>query len=112
MELPVQHFETYSLARPSATRLDAAGAPALKSAVADLANQGRHRLVLDLAGLEFVDSSGLGALIHIHKTLGRQGRLVLCNVDPKVAQLFKITRLERVFNIAAGVDDAAAQMKA
>ena len=86
--------------RPAGPSLDVAAAPGLKSAVADLANQARHRLVLDLGQLEFVDSSGLGALIHAHKSLERDGKLVLCNVDPKVATIFKITRLERVFHIA------------
>lgn len=112
MQLQVEHFETHTVARPIATRLDAAGAAGLKSAVADLANAGRRRVVMDLTGLEFVDSSGLGALIHIHKMLQPDGRLVLCNVDPKVGQLFKITRLERVFHLAQGVEEAAQQAQA
>lgn len=112
MELLTEPHSDYTLARPTAARLDAAAATALRSATADLANQGRFRVVLDLAGVEFVDSSGLGALIRMHKTFEPQGRLVLCNVDPKVAQLFKVTRLERVFAIAASAADAAALVKA
>jgi anti-sigma B factor antagonist len=111
MQLLTEHHSGYTLARPQISRLDAASAPALRSATADLANQGQFRVVLDLTGVEFVDSSGLGALIHMHKTLEPQGRLALCNVDPKVAQLFKVTRLERVFTIAANADAAAALVK-
>lgn len=111
MQLQVEHLDTHSIARPAVARLDAGAAPALKSAVADLANQGRRRLVLDLGGTEFVDSSGLGALIHIHKTLDRDGRLVLCNIDPKVSQLFKITRLDRIFHIEPTIDAAGVRVQ-
>jgi len=107
MQLSVEQSGDYTLAKPQATRLDASLAPGLRSATADLANQGRFRVVLDLAGVEFVDSSGLGALIHMHKTLDGRGKLALCNLDPKVRQLMKVTRLERVFAIADSVEEAA-----
>jgi len=111
MQLQTEHHGDYTLARLPVTRLDATAAPGLRSATADLANQGFFRIVLDLAGVEFVDSSGLGALIHMHKSLESRGRLVLCNVDPKVAQLFKVTRLQRVFAIAANGDEAVKLVK-
>jgi anti-sigma B factor antagonist len=112
MQLQTEQHPGYTLARMPVTRLDAAVASALRSATADLANQGRFRVVLDLAGVEFVDSSGLGALIHMHKTLEPQGRLALCNVDPKVTQLFKVTRLQRIFAIAGNADEAAKLVQA
>jgi anti-sigma B factor antagonist len=112
MQWHTEHRSDYTFARPQVTRLDAAVAPALRGATVDLANQGHFRVVLDMGGVEFVDSSGLGALIHMHKTLQLQGRLTLCNVDPKVAQLFKVTRLERVFSIAESPDDAATLVRA
>jgi len=112
MQLHTEHLEGYTLARPQISRLDAAAAPVLRGATADLANAGRFRVVLDLAGVEFVDSSGLGALIHLHKTLQPQGRLVLCGIDPKVAQLFKVTRLDRVFTLAPSLAEAAKMVQA
>jgi anti-sigma B factor antagonist len=107
MHLITEDRNDFTLAKPQANRLDAAAAPGLRSATADLANQGRFRVVLDLGGVDFVDSSGLGALIHMHKTFEGRGRLALCNLDPKVAQLFKVTRLQRVFAIASTPDEAA-----
>jgi anti-sigma B factor antagonist len=106
MQLHLEKFPGYSLVRPQIARLDAAGAPALRSTTADLANEGRFRVILDLKEVQFVDSSGLGVLIHMHKTLQPQGRLVLCHVDAKVGQLFKITRLDRVFTLASNEDEA------
>lgn len=106
MQLHLEKFPGYSLVQPQVSRLDAAAAPVLRGTTADLANEGRFRVILDLKQVQFVDSSGLGALIHMHKTLQPQGRLVLCQVDPKVGQLFKVTRLDRVFTLAADADEA------
>lgn len=111
MQVLIENQTDHTIARPQVARLDVASAAELRSMTTDLANQNRFRIVLDLAGVEFVDSSGLGALIHMHKTVEGRGRLVLCNVDPKVAQLFKITRLQRVFAIADTRDAAAALVK-
>ncbi len=112
MQPHTEHHATHSLVRLGTTKLDASAAPAVRNLVVDLANQGRTRVVLDLAGVDFIDSSGLGALIHMHKTLERQGRLVLCNLDAKVAHLFQVTRLERVFAIAPDAADAVARAQA
>lgn len=111
MQLHTEHQGDYTLARPQVARLDAAASPGLRNATADLANQGHVRVVLDLGPVDFVDSSGLGALIHMHKTFEPLGRLVLCNVHPKVAQLFKVTRLERVFAVAPTAVEAATLVK-
>jgi anti-sigma B factor antagonist len=107
MQLILEPRGTYTLVRPDFNRLDASAAPVLRSATADLVNQGNLRVVLDLGGVGFVDSSGLGALIHLHKTLEGRGRLALCRLDPKVLQLLKVTRLERVLAIAASEEEAA-----
>jgi anti-sigma B factor antagonist len=112
MPLHAKQQGDYTLAQPQSSRLDAVEAPGLRNAAADLANQGHFRVVLDLSGVDFVDSSGLGALIHMHKTFEPQGRLVLCNVAPRISELFKITRLERVFAIAGTADEAANLVKA
>jgi anti-sigma B factor antagonist len=61
-----------------------------------------HRQVeLDFAGLRFVDSSGLGALVAIHKTLcSRQGFVRILNPTPSVQQILELTRMHRIFEIA------------
>ncbi len=97
------------LVRPAGPRLDAASAPALKNAVIDLANQGNTRVVVSASQLQHVDSSGLGTLIALHKTLQTAGgRLVLCDVSAKVMPILKLTRLDRVLTIASDADTAAA----
>jgi anti-anti-sigma factor len=60
-----------------------------------------HRtLVLDLHGVDFVDSSGLGALLGIKKQQERGGgRLLLTRLSDSVARIIEITRLDRVFDV-------------
>lgn len=56
-------------------------------------------IVLDLCNVLFIDSSGLGALINCYKHLDRKKDLVLCGMNKSVNSLFRITRLDRTFNI-------------
>ena len=57
-------------------------------------------LDLDLAAMTFLDSSGLGALISLHKTLrSRNGTVRLLKPAPNVQQILELTRLHRVFEI-------------
>lgn len=58
------------------------------------------RLDLDLSGMTFLDSSGLGALIALHKTMRAQnGALRLLRPEPNVLQILELTRLHRVLDI-------------
>jgi len=59
-----------------------------------------RQLDIDLARMTFLDSSGLGALLSLHKTLAlQQGRVRLLNPSPTVQQILELTRLHRVFEI-------------
>jgi anti-sigma B factor antagonist len=60
-------------------------------------------LDLDLSTLTFLDSSGLGTLISLHKTLrSRNGTVRLLSPAPNVQQILELTRLHRVFDIING----------
>lgn len=60
-------------------------------------------LDLDLSGLTFLDSSGLGTLISLHKTMrSRNGTVRLLKPAPNVMQILELTRLHRVFEIVNG----------
>jgi anti-sigma B factor antagonist len=75
----------------------------LKAAV----GEGASRVVIDLENVEFIDSSGLGALISALKALrSKDGVLSLSGVSEPVANILEITRLDRVFDIAADREDA------
>jgi anti-sigma B factor antagonist len=62
--------------------------------------QERTKVVLDMSGVKFVDSSGLGALISCLRQLnGRRGDFRLCEMSSTVRALFELMRMHRVFNI-------------
>lgn len=90
--------------------LGAANYHEFKSEITKLANAGKIRLILDFGTVEMVDSSGLGALISVIKTVGRDGRVALVEVKPKVASIFRITRLEKHFPIYGSEADAEAAL--
>src|SRR5271163_3404712 len=78
-------------------RMDALGAPDFKSKMTALVGAGNRLITVDVSNVEFVDSSGLGALVSLLKQLGGQGEVTIGGVRETVASLFKLTRLDRVF---------------
>ncbi|HZY20257.1 MAG TPA: STAS domain-containing protein [Ramlibacter sp.] len=96
---------------PRVRRLDASVAPAFKQAVLQVLGEDR-RLVLDLSGVDFLDSSGLGALVSILKALGTQGSLAVCGATGSVLSLFKLTRMDKVFPICSDRSEALARVGA
>ncbi len=66
-----------------------------------LLDEGVVNLTLDLGGLDYVDSSGLGVLISIHKRcLQKGGKMTITGLRGMVEELFKLTRLDLVFNVS------------
>ncbi len=77
-------------------RLDAVIAASFRDALVERIDQGQRNLVLDLGDVNFMDSSGLGALVFVMKHLGHTGRLHVCGVTPSVMAVLKLTRMDRV----------------
>lgn len=82
-----------------ARRLDAAAAPDFKAGMIALIDRGATAVVLDLGKVEFMDSSGLGALVGVLKHLGRSGSLELARLTGGVEKVFALTRMNSVFRI-------------
>lgn len=110
VELQVSRDRGVAVIVPDATRLDASVAPAFKQAVLQVVEAGDTRVVLDLAGVAFLDSSGLGAMVSILKAIGTRGSMAVCNPQPAVLGLFKLTRMDKVFPIAASRDEAVTRL--
>lgn len=91
-------------------RLDAATAPELRQAIAELQARGRHRLVLDLHRVQFCDSSGLSVLVTALKaSRAAGGDTVLLRLTPAAQRVIRITQLHQAFAI---FDDEAAAVAA
>ena len=70
----------------------------LKAAIADALNAGARHALLDLSGVNYIDSTRLGELIAAHVTVTRQGgRLKLAGAPHRILELLQIAGLEDVF---------------
>ncbi len=70
-------------------------------------------LVLDFSNVQFLSSSVLGLLLKISKKIyERNSRLALCNINPKIYEIFKITRLNKIFEIYEDIDSAVQGLSA
>ena len=90
--------------------LDLTSAPALRSEIVRLVAEGTTRVVLDLSGVEFCDSVGLGALVGAQKRLRARGgvvRLAACSAP--VRRVLELTSLDRAMTPFGSVDDAMAE---
>ncbi len=81
---------------------------ALQDAVMSIVEQSHGlTLILDFGNVAFLSSAVLGLLIRISKKVYEQdGRLKLCNINPKIYEVFKITRLTKTFEIYSDVESA------
>lgn len=87
--------------------VDVYSAPTLKERFAELINSGASTLVVDLTGVAFLDSTGLGALVEARALTGDAGGslLIVCTQE-RIMKLFTITGLDSVFTIHSTVDAA------
>ncbi len=75
------------------------GAVALRDSIRNLADQGKTKLLLNLAGVKYMDSTGVGELIANYTTVTRQGgQLKLLSLTEKIQNLLVITKLLTVFD--------------
>lgn len=71
---------------------------ALRETLKTLANNGHKKILLNMADVHYIDSSGLGALVAGYSTVSaQQGQLKLLNLNGKVHDLLRVTRLLTVF---------------
>ncbi len=84
----------------------------LEDALLPLIQQNENiNLLIDFSEVKFLSSSVLGLLIRISKKIyEKQGKLTLCSIDQKIYEVFKITRLEKVFDIKQDKQQAIDQL--
>ncbi|HOD65396.1 MAG TPA: STAS domain-containing protein [candidate division Zixibacteria bacterium] len=112
MTITVETFGNVAVLRLNG-RLDLASGAELKQKAKDLFAQDRTTLHLNLAGVEFINSSGLGALVSTMKeTRLRKGRLTLSNLASYVQEIFEITQLSHIFEIFPTEEEALVSNRA
>ncbi|HTU83908.1 MAG TPA: STAS domain-containing protein [Candidatus Acidoferrales bacterium] len=89
--------------------LDIATSPTVRAALVDAADKGNKDIIVDLTGLEFLDSTGLGALIGAHRRANEHGGSLRVVVrEGPILRLLNITGLIRIFSVYYSREDARA----
>ncbi|MDX2216628.1 MAG: STAS domain-containing protein [Oculatellaceae cyanobacterium bins.114] len=102
--------ENYQLFR-LAGLLDAFSEPTFRKVLDKFVEEGPPNFILDLSQIDFVDSSGLGALVQLVKKTQTAGGTLQIVTNPRVTQTVKLVRLEQFLSLQTSVDVAIENLK-
>ncbi|MBZ4642627.1 MAG: anti-sigma-factor antagonist [Deferribacteraceae bacterium] len=90
-------------------RIDAANSPELKDMISDTVSKGIFKIVIDMSKTNFIDSSGLGALVSkISICKNNNGDVRLVVLSDRVLEILEITHLNKILKLYKTVDEAIA----
>jgi anti-anti-sigma factor len=91
--------------------LDAFSEATFRKVVSKHIEEGPTHIILDLSKIDFVDSSGLGALVQLVKKAQQEGGSLQIVTNPRVTQTVKLVRLEKFLSLQASVEEAIENTK-
>lgn len=103
MNLTHTQHDTVGVVHIGESRLDASIAIQFKESFRSL-TAGGGDVILDLRDVEFLDSSGLGAIVAVYKALGSGRQMALAGLQPPVEKVMTLTRMNAVFAIYPTLD--------
>jgi len=107
MKYTVDKQESYTIITPQETQVNSIVAPELKTELIMRNNEGAQNIILDLNEVEFVDSSGLSAILVGHRMCTNQGgMLILCSLQDYVKRLISISQLDSILHITEDANAA------
>jgi len=84
----------------------------LKTAAADLFEQGNRKLIIDLANVTYCNSLGIGSLVSVYTMYSRDnGRIKLCAMGRGIENVFVITKLMSIFDVEENREEAIKNFK-
>lgn len=87
--------------------IDLRNSPTFRTELLTLVDRKPRRVILDMSGVVYVDSSGVGTIVEFKRRLDRSGgAAVLAGLQPRVKSVFEITKLDQFFRIVATLDEA------
>ena len=87
--------------------IDMHHSPGLHSALVELVLARPKKLVLNLSGVPYMDSSGVGTLVEVFRRVSSyKGIMILCGLTPRVKSVLEITKLDRFFTICQSEEEA------
>ena len=108
LDIQLDQAEAYTICRPVG-ELDAFTVSQFRQALAELAST--PRLLIDMSGVPFVDSAGLGALIGgFRRARENGGDVAVCCNRPTLTRLLRTTGFDRIVTVAETIEEAAAAL--
>ena len=87
--------------------VDVYTAPRFRERLIELVSQGHHRILVDLEGVDFLDSTGLGVLVGgLKRVKDKEGTMKLVANQDRILKIFDITGLSKVFPMYGSLDEA------
>lgn len=111
MEIESKKVDNILILKPLCKSIDAATYKELKDQVIELINQGNVSIILNFTHVDFIDSSGLGAIISILKVIAKKGKLIVCEIKDPVLSIFSITRFDRIIRYYKNENEAIQSFK-
>lgn len=99
MQFTVTDTDTRLIITVGETRIDAAIATRFKDKLREVVMRHRKPIEMRMGAVDFMDSSGLGAMIAVRKALPETLPMVLSDLTPNVERVFRLTRMDTVFDI-------------
>ena len=97
MNYLVSRFDDVAVLQLIPQRFDRILVPEFKLEMNKIIETDCLKIVLDISEVEYIDSSALGAIVNFSQKLNNKGQIVIAGIKEPVMQLFKLTRLNKIF---------------
>jgi len=106
MQIQEEKLADTLVVKPLVKRIDASFAPEFKAVMLDRIGSGNVKILLELSEVDFIDSSGLGAIVSILKALAGRGGIAICGLRETVGAVFRLSHMDKIFRIFPSKEDA------
>ena len=111
MKIECRKEDDVLVVKPLEETVDSNSAQDFKDHLTTIISEGNDLIVLDTEEIGFIDSSALGVIISVLKSLEGDGEIVIASAQESVDQLFKVTRTDQLFQMFETTEEAIAALQ-
>lgn len=101
LKTAIEHNGEIMIIEPKGSLVGGDETDELRNVVAESIEKGNKKLVIDLGKVTYMNSTAIGALVSAHTSYAnRKGKIVLCNVNKSINNIFVVTKLSIIFQVA------------
>ncbi len=101
LKIATEHNGEIIILEPKGSLVGGEETDELRNAVAESVEKGNKKLVIDLGKVTYMNSTAIGALVSAHTSYAnRKGKIVLCNVNKSINNIFVVTKLSMIFQVS------------